>query len=852
MIQKRPIIYLVIAFLLGHLAASMQKIDIWLLVLLALLMLLACTLLLKHCTASMLGLLLLLFIAGSAERYIVDQRNVTALPENWEGGSVQATGMIVSNVDIDGNSVKFTFQSSETVLHELDYTIYEKEVFMVHVTLQAEEELEQARLWTRGSAIQLAGDLSIPAEASNEGAFDYQLYLKRQGIHWLWKSSGSSNVEVIETSWHPIRLLHGVDVLREHLSAPFDRMFSPEESGFLKGLTLGIRSDLDPEQFRSFSTVGLTHILAISGLHVAVFMYMMTALLKMLRLSKERIISFLLLAIPCYIALTGASPSVLRAGMMAMIGLLAARAGRLKDGLHIISAVAGILILWDPYMIHNVSFQLSFIVTLGIMIGVPAFQSVLPSAKKWKWATDLLSITVVAQIISFPVTIYYFNQFHFLSLVANFFLVPFISMIIMPLALFVLFLGHVSIVIAKPISSIVHWCNELTFVIVKLLGEIEKLHTIWATPPIVWIMLWYATWIFIFYLWRTRGLLSRNSAQAVSTEETEPIGVIDDMIHLPQSTSWIKKHYRGVISFSVVLSLLLYAYMPQALDRTASVSFLDIGQGDASLIRTPTGKIILIDGGGTISFGEQEAWKQRRDPFEVGKKVLLPLLMKRGVHHIDLLVISHLDSDHIGGLYEVVNTIPIKEMWWNGSYNATDDAQKLFALVMEKNISLRTPLIGESIEIDRYTTIDMLWPLKQSPLQLQEVKKQNEQSIVFLLTIYQSTFLYTGDIGKETEEQIIDEFSERLKQGLVEPLPRIAVMKAAHHGSRYSTDYSWMSYMQPQTTVISAGRNNHYGHPHPDVLGRLAQYQSHVLRTDLQGEINFQVESNDLYYRKWK
>lgn len=851
--NKRPVVYIVISFLLGHVAASIQQLNLWIYLLMAFILCISIALLFKRCTIKLAVLCLLLFLGGSAERYMVDARNVTALPEQLQEANVQATGMIVSEVELDGDRAKFVLQSAQLVVNGEEYVLDRAEKFIVHVTLAAEEELFEAKQWHRGLEIKLAGELFVPEEASNAGAFNYRMYLKQQGIHWLWKSKGSSNVEMIKLARHISYMYHGIDEMRKKLAAPLDDLFSSEESGYLKGLILGIRAELDPEQFRSFSTLGLTHILAISGLHVAVFMYMVTALLKLLRRSKEQIIYSLLIAIPFYVALTGASPSVLRAGMMAMIGLIAARAGKLKDGLHIIAIVAALLVLWDPYMLHNVSFQLSFIVTLGLIIGVPAIQSLFSTSTRWKWALDLLSITIVAQIISFPVTIYYFNQFHILSLLANFFLVPFISTVVMPLASIGLLLGHLSLTLAKPISSIVHWCNELSFDIVALLGNVHQLHTIWATPSLIWIILWYSLWLAIFRYWKAKHAVAQAEDRDMA-DDTEPINVIDEYkpIDYKQSDHWIKRNVQPLVYTLAVVLLVVYAYIPQLFNRTGTISFLDVGQGDASLIRTPTGKIILVDGGGTLKFGEQEDWKQRRDPFEVGKKVLLPLLMKRGVHHIDLLIISHLDSDHIGGLYEVVKQIPVKEIWWNGSFDTTEDAEKLFSLIMKKRIPLRTPLIGESIAVDSYTQIVVLWPLLETPSHIEELKRQNDQSLVFLLTVYNSTFLYTGDIGKEAEERLVNMHAAKVKEGQLEPLPTISVLKAAHHGSRYSTDYSWLSYTQPSNTVISAGRNNRYGHPHPDVLERLSLYNSLVWRIDQQGEVMFKVKKDQLYYWKWK
>jgi len=863
--RNRAVIWAVICFLLGHISAAMQDLSLWLLICSGIVILLLLLAISGIGSWKLIGLLLALFLFGALERYIVDSNNQSAvtahlalaspvtehrLHDQGEDLSIIGKGVIASEVEVDGNIVAFTFQVNDLHILEPQLTINEKEMFVVRLVLEQEEEVQQALAWRRGMKITLQGNISKPPTENNEGMFNYRDYLLKKGIHWLWRSKGSSSLQVIDGGWSYSQLLQYVDQARNRLAAPLDSLYNEAESGYLKGLIIGIRADLDPEQFRSFSKLGLTHILAISGLHVAVFMYILTLMLKWLRCSKELIITLLLFAVPCYVALTGASPSVLRAGMMAVLGLLAARAGKLKDGLNIIAIVAGLLVLCKPYLLHDISFQLSFIVTLGLIIGVPAMQKVMPQSPRWKWLVDSLTVTIVAQIVSFPLSIYYFNQFHLLSLLANLVLVPFISMIVMPLASFSLVLGHLSVAFAKPFSTIVHWCNEFSFVIVELLSKITRFHTIWASPSLLWILLWYGVWFYLFHYWRSK---SSNANRVIDDLVTEPLEAVDELavIYMPTRQGWWVTYHKTVIGLTVVLSMLVYCYFPQQLQTSATVSFLDVGQGDASLIRTPSGKMLLIDGGGTVQFGQQEEWKQRKDPFEVGKNVLLPLLMKRGVHNLDVVIITHLDSDHIGGLIEVVKHIPIKQIWWNGSYKPSSEAEQLFQLIVQKDIPLKVPLIGERISIDRYTHVDMLWPSSEQPKSIDNVSEQNEYSLVFLLTLYSTTLLYTGDINSETEEVIIHNHRLAVERAESVPLPQIQIMKAAHHGSRFSTDYSWLSYFQPNATVISAGRNNMYGHPHQDVLGRLIQYKSLVWRTDLQGEIQFIIGKKRSYYLNW-
>lgn len=859
MLQSRPIIAISIGWLLGNIIISSFSMTISALILLSIILFLFILLLFGKSTRMLTIIVIACLLAGAGQRYYVDIHNKTQLSllqmdQLDETFSIRAIGVVTSTVEIDGDRAAFDLLASEVYLTGDINPQYLSEKFKVYLTIQHEEELLLAAEWKRGMSVEIQGEMNTPASKSNEGGFDYLDYLKYNHIHWLLKAKGVNSLQEVSaiSGSSLFRLLAVVDELRIRLASPLDKLFSKEQSGYLKGLILGIRQELDPEQFRQFSTIGLTHILAISGLHVAVFMYIVTAILRLLRFSKEKIIYALLFFIPFYVALTGASPSVLRAGLMAMLGLVAAKMNVLKDGLHLIAVVALALVVIDPYMIHNISFQLSFIVTIGIIVGVPAIRRSFLAWKKGKWLADTMSVTIVAQVVSFPLTIYYFNQFHILSLIANLILVPFISGIVLPLASFVLFLGHIHSKLAGPFVYIVEWSNDASFAIVSILSKVESLHFIWATPPVWWILLWYGFLFALFYLLKSQ-YESSSSADNVTLEmnmDTAPLAGIDELsvLYPKKKSSYWRTHRKLFSLLCLIILSLIFAYEPMRFNHSTYVSFIDVGQGDASYIRTSSGKHILIDGGGTISFRKSEdLWKDRQDPFEVGKDVLLPLLMKRGVHQIDILIISHLDSDHIGGLKEVIKGIPIKEIWWNGSYKDNEDVEALFTLVIEKNITLRTPIIGEKIIIDNTTTAEILWPLKEKPSRISNLSDQNDQSLVVLISIFDFKFLYSGDIGEKAEDEIVEQLYQEHNN-----LSNISVMKVAHHGSRYSSSYSWLSYFQPQVSVISVGQYNFYGHPHPLTLERLENYNSLILRTDKLGEVKLRVVNDDIYTVLWK
>ncbi|WP_424766733.1 DNA internalization-related competence protein ComEC/Rec2 [Paenibacillus sp. sgz302251] len=799
---------------------------------------------------------LLAVVAAAGERMWADARNVTALPDLLAAAeadgpraayAAEAEGTIVSAVEVDGDLVILRVAAEHVHVAGKAAPQEVRERFMVHVRLAEQPEQAVAAGWKRGDSIRVAGELSLPATASNSGGFDYRRYLSSQRIHWLLKAQGTAAIDAAAgPRWTAAALLGRVDHARDWLGAHMDKLYPSDQSGYMKGLVLGIREDLDPVQFQQFSRLGLTHILAISGLHVAVFLYALGGLLRFARLTRERILLILLLSVPMYVLLSGASPSVIRAGLMAVLGLLAARMGKLKDGLHLLAAAAVLMLAADPYFLENVSFQLSFIVTIGLIIGVPPVRKAMPQWKRGKALLDLAAVTVVAQIVSFPVTIFYFNQFHALSLLANFVLVPFISFIVMPL-------GAAALVIAIPwepggklLAHVSYYANDWTFALVEKLAQVDGLRTIWASPSLWWVAAFLALLgIFFKLIGKYAGDNSASHiAAAIAADVTVPLGGTE----LYDTSSDRAKPGLGLFIISAALALMVfYAYKPDLFNKNSSVSFIDVGQGDAIHIRTASGKNILIDGGGTLSFRKPgEEWRERSDPFEIGSKLLVPLLMKRGVRGIDLLVITHLDSDHIRGLQAVLETIPIRRIWWNGTIKDAEDAKQILKKALEWKIPLYAAYAGMSYQMDEHTRLDVLWPPRPSRKGTDILADQNESSVVMNVKLYQSTFLFSGDIDSTTERSIIRQEQLR-KEETRKSETKIDVMKVAHHGSRFSTSDEWLGFWRPRSAVASVGATNSYGHPHPDVLSRLAAFGAGVWRTDQHGEVRFVISEQDVY-----
>ncbi|MEI2280912.1 ComEC/Rec2 family competence protein [Paenibacillus polysaccharolyticus] len=944
-------------------------------------------------------LLVIAFAGGLIQWEWNDFRNYSTLPaylhrstDVIDGLDVQVEGELVSDVQVDGDRAGFEMQVSSLRLYEeTDKEVENQdsspdpslqslksqatsdkmnERVIVQVRLMEEQEQHTAASWKRGDKLKLSGSIVLPGEARNFGGFDYRSYLRTQYIHWMVKVKGASSVHASSPEGlGKINILRWTDSARLLLGSAVDRLFPEPHAGYMKGLIIGMAKDIDPGTYGQFSQLGLTHILAISGTHVAVYVASLLMLLSWLRLTRETALTIVLVLVPAYVLLSGGSPSVIRAGMMSMIGLYMAKRGLARDGIQIISAAALLMLWWNPYFLLNVSFQLSFLVTAGLMIYMPLINRLFDKWPKSLAATA--SVTVTAQLISFPVTILYFNQFSLLSFAANFLLVSLISAVVLPLGTVAMILSFVWLPLAKLLAWIAIQLNQLTFLSVEWMNSFPGFVMIWPTPSLLWIASYYVILYVLLYLLHqrsggeihqnihvaeedtapldmsSRGATQRgstlalgfNSSRSVDTQSLYTAKANDrlqlsapdplptrratsdhgSLSTLGASIAWpeyasaftsrgaafysevrmsqAKRWLCGVLAVSFVAGL-WWAYQTPRPAGTGVVQFLDIGQGDSTLITTPEGKHILVDGGGTVNFGGSEhSWKTRRDPYEVGAKVVVPLLKKRGIHQLDAVIVTHADQDHAGGLQAVLEQISVKRFIFNGTTSGKEKFDQLLDTAVQRQIPLFATHQGMTYKPDSETALYFISPERSGPNptgDLPVLENQNGGSVVFLLEMAGTSMLFTGDMEAATEQDVLYDIQDGSlatsfqqdvqksgrtvadsetnivvpewmgslaengrdhRSSTVVTVPRlqshlsIDVLKVAHHGSKTSSSEAWLQYWNAKSALISAGVNNTYGHPNPGVMKRLEAVGSRIYRTDQMGEVQMSVKDGEISVR---
>lgn len=730
------------------------------------------------------------FLSAAAYMTWTDDHNRSVWPEHareWKGS---ITGRLLEPPVVDGNRVDIMLRSE--MWHQGDDTFSTGgEKVLVRLYLETLAERDYIYTFRRGDWVRVDVKLERPDVARNPGGFDYRQHLYRQHVHWIGRAQDAGAVERLTSSRHGLELL---DRFRTYLGQRIDSVYEHPAAGLVRGMILGERETVDLQVERQFATLGLLHLLAISGLHVGIVLAIFYGGLKWMGVTRERAAAFALLFLPFYALLTGANPPVIRAAIVGGLVLLAVIYRRWKNSVHFLALAASLMLLFNPYWLFSASFQLSFTVTVGIVVGVPLLCKRMP--KLPAFLRETVAVTVVAQLCSFPLIIYYFNQFSLLSGLANLIVVPFVSFIVIPLGFATVLLAGIAVPLATLPAKVNEWAVDVVLTVAEMLTDWEPFHLVWPTPPIPWVFVYYALLGAIGKFWLCSDVR-------------------------------VPRRRRVGLSLAFVF-VVIFAHSPFPWwNRPLTVTFLDVGQGDAIVVETPQRQTIVVDAGGT-GFFEREPWQVQRDPFDVGEDIVLPFLRHKGVARIDYLVMTHGDADHIGGMKALVENLPVRYFVRGAdTHNPSELERGLLSSLEAADVPVYRVTSGSGWQLED----GLYWQFVQPEPEDVPSDERNAQSVVVLLSYQGRSFLLTGDADQEVEEHIVNTWD----------IPPVDVLKAGHHGSDTSTGDVLLQTVRPKVTVLSVGENNRYNHPHPDVIERLHQAGSSIFRTDRHGGITVRV-----------
>ena len=570
-----------------------------------------------------------------------------------------------------------------------------------------------------------------------------------------------------------------IEEYRFGINTFIENNFGKDSGAFIESITTGETSHISEELRDAFNVTGLTHILSISGSHFGIFSVLLFGVFRFFIHALpyrilQRITIFLtpsqgaaILCLPfmlAYLGLSGASIPAVRSFIMIGLFLLGLLIGRKGFWLNSLLFAAFMIVLWDPEALFNLSFQLSFLAVLCIGFSISDDREEKRKDQKiYRYIKNTVLMTLSASIGTAPLVAYYFHYFSLISPLSNLLIAPFIGFLLIPLSVVLSFVylitGHFFL---TPIISMI---ADASISLVRLFSGIPFADIkIPAFPPIV-VLTFYGG--FLFYL------------------------------------LFNKKRYLLIVPF---LPIIIYLFLSVFKQEKLNVTFIDVGQGDSSVIELPDGKTLVIDTGKT------------------GRETVA-FLEYRGKTTIDYLMLSHVHPDHTGGLDVLVRGFHVKEIWDNG---------KLILPEAMKHIKRYTFLRGDVIEGNGYK-LYVLHPYPEFyTMDRSEYVGENNDSLVVKIEGGHSSFLFTGDIEEEAEENLLH-LGRWLKSD---------VLKIPHHGGKTSAYESFFRMTSPEIGVISAGRDNSFGHPHQEMLDALNRVR--IYRTDLDGAVKVMETTHGL------
>jgi len=672
------------------------------------------------------------------------------------------------NAKIDGGKIK---GFAKTTSGETVYASYKFST--------EEEKMRFKQLNLTSIVFTLSGTYQEPDIPSHIYAFDMRRYMKMYGASGLFESDEVIQAKSNQTVFS--RLSEQRFKVKQHIQANFPESLVAEAEALL----IGDRSGMDDEDATAYRRLGITHLFAISGLHVGLFTFMLRELLLRLKIRRESVDLLLILLLPFYAVIAGGAPSVWRAvsvTVLILVMLLANSKIRLENALSV-SAVA--FILYQPFILFQPGFQLSYIAAFSLV-----FSSALLTKTKTTIGLSFL-VTSISQLTLYPVLLYHFHELSLSAFFVNVFYVPLYSIIILPAN----FIFLLTTFFLPPLAKLLFFLYEPFRIYVDLLTSwLSALpYQLW-TPgkPTLLLMIFAVVGVLCF-------LVKYEEGQLV----------------------------RFCLPYAIIPALFIHL-LPYT-DGSLKVTFLDVGQGDSAVIELPYKRAVyVVDTGGTVMFGEN-SWKSPDSNFEVGRKIVVPFLKGRGITKIDKLIISHAHADHMEGADEIIEQIRVKEIHITPNSETAKEMEELMSVIEKHEIPM--------IQMKNGT----MWRNGQSSFvylsPLDENYVGNDSSLALLMKTTGPSFLFTGDMETEAEERFMMKYGE-VDFGQM-------ILKVGHHGSKTSSTEPFIGKLMPELSIISAGRNNLYGHPHQEVIDTFTKLGLPTMLTAKNGSITVVVREQE-------
>ena len=691
--------------------------------------------------------------------------------------------------------------------------------------------------WRQGRTVRLPVRLRRPARYANRGTPDQAYRMQVRGVDLLASVTSALQVEVLEEGSPRQEWSGRARAYVRRAVAAAVGTYDARSAAIVTAVLIGDRAGLDREATERLQQGGIYHVIAISGGNIAV---LTAALLLVLRLAGAGPRPAALLSIGCLLAyaqVVAPEASVTRAVFVAVVFLAARAVDHRTDALNTLALAAACLVAADPRVLVDAGFQLTFGATAGLLVGVPRLMAwaggdnrpaAMPTGRADRSAgaravrfllvpaIGLFVATICAELALFPIAAFHFSRVTVAGLGLNFAAIPLMSVTQLA-GMAAVGLTPVNGAAAEGAGWIAHLAAAGIVESTRVLAWAPWLS--WRLPPpgLIFVAVYYAGWT--LWLSAHRGPTSRpvGASQVGQACGLEVSGT------LRRSLRWA-----GAVLVAASAAAMLAAPIPGWIGwRTADacaplsasggtgplrVDFLDVDQADATLVRFPGGRSLLVDAAGQV-----------RGQADVGGRVVVPAVWALGVRRLDYLAITHGHPDHVGGAEAVLRDLRPREVWEGIPVPSSEPLARLRAAARAVGAAWRTRSGGDVLAIGgvRVRVLHPPAPDWERP------RVRNDDSLVLELRYGDVSVVLPGDIEAGVEAAVAP---------ALEPAPR-RVVKAPHHGSRTSSSVAFLGVLNPTLAVVSAGRDHVFGHPHPEVVARYEAAGAVVLATGQGGAV---------------
>lgn len=689
-------------------------------------------------------------------------------------GEIEGIGTIVSN------PIEKEYQTSYTIkVKRLNGT---SACQNTKILLKVKKD-NNTKEYSYGNEIAFKGEWKEPSRARNEGGFDYKQYSKTKKIYGMVETQSSAITIRKENAINGILKL--ANVVQHKIKNKANELLEEEQASVLVALLIGNKEGLEEEVQEAFRMSNLSHMLAVSGAHVSYVMLGIGFIIANSKISKKvgKIITIVLLVF--FLLITGQTPSVTRACTMSIYFIIASLCHKRVSVLSSISISFLTILLLNPYAIWDIGLQLSYGGTIGIIALYKIFCKQWENEKNGKIKNkiaEILFLTLSANLILIPVIAYHYHTLSLTFPISNLLASPIMGILVIAgfiTIFFSFFCNPIANLLAYPLSILLQIFLQIANMTSKL--PFSQINV--AVPNILCILLYYLILCLFLYYQKEKHKENKTRVEKKVLEQIQKITM------------------KKIVVMLVVAMILVFLY--QNIPKSCQFHFIDVGQGDSMLVTTPTGKTMLIDGGG----------QRDTKSFDVGKNTLLPYLLKKRITKIDFVLISHFDSDHVNGLLTIMKEIKVKCVIIGKQFESCDNYEAFIKIVKDKKIKVHLVEAGQRIKIEKNLYFDILWPSSEEVISENSI---NNNSLVCKLSYQKLSILFTGDIEQIAEKAILEKYKGT-------NVLQSTILKVAHHGSKSSSTEEFLKAIKPKIALIGVGKNNTFGHPNIGVLERIEE-----------------------------